>query len=43
MTRPSNQSPRHFLDLFDVSTQDLRTILDASIAMKKQRKAGNTN
>ncbi|TXJ14656.1 MAG: ornithine carbamoyltransferase, partial [Afipia sp.] len=43
MTRPSNQPPRHFLDLFDVSTQDLRTILDASIAMKKQRKAGNTS
>ncbi|MES2752677.1 MAG: ornithine carbamoyltransferase [Pseudomonadota bacterium] len=35
-----SKSPRHFLDLFDVSTKELRTIIDASIAMKKQRKAG---
>ena len=41
MAKLSNQSTRHFLDLFDVSAQDLRTILDASIAMKKQRKAGD--
>ena len=42
MAKLSNQ-PRHFLDLFDVSTQDLRTILDASLAMKKQRKAGDVS
>jgi ornithine carbamoyltransferase len=33
-------APRHFLDLFDVPTKELRAILDASVAMKKQRKAG---
>ena len=33
-------SPRHFLDLFDVSTKELRAILDASVAMKKMRKSG---
>ena len=36
-----SKSPRHFLDLFDVPTRDLRTILDASMAMKKKRKAGD--
>jgi len=36
-----SKSPRHFLDLFDVPTRDLRTILDASTAMKKKRKAGD--
>ena len=35
-------APRHFLDLFDVPTKELRAILDASVAMKKQRKAGQT-
>ncbi|MGL5167608.1 MAG: ornithine carbamoyltransferase [Afipia sp.] len=36
-----SQSPRHFLDLFDVPTKELRAILDASVAMKKKRKAGD--
>ena len=31
---------RHFLDLTDVPTKDLRTILDASVAMKKKLKGG---
>ena len=35
-------APRHFLDLFDVPTKELRAILDASVAMKKQRRAGQT-
>ena len=35
-----SKAPRHFLDLFDVPTKELRAILDASVAMKKQRKAG---
>ncbi|MGN6411339.1 MAG: ornithine carbamoyltransferase [Nitrobacter sp.] len=37
-----SKAPRHFLDLFDVPTSELRAILDASVAMKKQRKAGRT-
>jgi ornithine carbamoyltransferase len=36
-----SQSPRHFLDLFDVPTRELRASLDASVAMKKKRKAGD--
>ena len=36
-----SKSPRHFLDLFDVPTAELRAILDASVAMKKKRKAGD--
>ena len=36
-----SESPRHFLDLFDVPASELRTILDASVAMKKKRKAGD--
>jgi ornithine carbamoyltransferase len=35
-----SKAPRHFLDLFDVPTGELRAILDASLAMKKKRKAG---
>jgi len=35
-----SKAPRHFLDLFDVPTKELRAILDASVAMKKKRKAG---
>ncbi len=35
-----SKAPRHFLDLFDVPTKELRAILDASVAMKKRRKAG---
>lgn len=31
---------RHFLDLTDVSTQELRRILDAALAMKAETKAG---
>jgi len=27
-----SESPRHFLDLFDVPASELRTILDASVA-----------
>jgi ornithine carbamoyltransferase len=34
-------SPRHFLDLSEMPTAQLRTILDASLAMKKRRKAGD--
>ncbi|HVV42804.1 MAG TPA: ornithine carbamoyltransferase [Nitrobacter sp.] len=36
-----SRSPRHFLDLIDVPTRELRAILDASMAMKKKRKAGD--
>jgi len=32
---------RHFLDISDLPVQDLRAILDASVAMKKNLKAGN--
>jgi ornithine carbamoyltransferase len=32
-------APRHFLDLFDVPTAELRSILDASVAIKKQLKS----
>jgi ornithine carbamoyltransferase len=32
-------APRHFLDLTDVSTAELRKMLDASAAMKAQRKS----
>ena len=32
-----SKSPRHFLDLFDVPTRELRAILDASVAMKNKR------
>ena len=32
-------APRHFLDLFDVPTAQLRSILDASVAIKKQLKS----
>jgi ornithine carbamoyltransferase len=35
-----SKAPRHFLDLFDVPTSELRAILDASVAMKKRRKEG---
>jgi ornithine carbamoyltransferase len=35
-----SKAPRHFLDLFDVPTTELRAILDASVAMKKRRKEG---
>jgi ornithine carbamoyltransferase len=35
-----SKAPRRFLDLFDVPTTELRAILDASVAMKKQRKEG---
>lgn len=38
-----SKSPRHFLDLFDMPTEELRTILDASVAMKKKRKAGGVS
>ena len=38
-----SKSPRHFLDLFDVPTRELRAILDASVAMKKKRKAGDVS
>lgn len=38
-----SKSPRHFLDLFDVPTKELRAILDASVAMKKKRKAGDVS
>ena len=38
-----SKSPRHFLDLFDMPTHELRAILDASVAMKKKRKAGDTS
>jgi ornithine carbamoyltransferase len=34
-------SPRHFLDLSEMPTAQLREILDASVAMKKRRKAGD--
>ncbi|MBN9581767.1 MAG: ornithine carbamoyltransferase [Afipia sp.] len=34
-------SPRHFLDLSETPTAELRAILDASIAMKNRRKAGD--
>jgi ornithine carbamoyltransferase len=37
-----SKAPRHFLDLFDVPTTELRAILDASVAMKKRRKEGRT-
>jgi ornithine carbamoyltransferase len=33
--------PRHFLDLFELPTTELRAILDASLAMKARRKAGD--
>ncbi|CAN5183765.1 ornithine carbamoyltransferase [soil metagenome] len=36
-----SKSPRHFLDLFDVPTKELRAILDASVAMKNKRKGGD--
>jgi len=32
---------RHFLDLTEIPTKELRVILDASVAMKKLQKAGN--
>jgi len=32
---------RHFLDLTEIPTKELRAILDASVAMKKLQKAGN--
>jgi ornithine carbamoyltransferase len=32
---------RHFLDLTEIPTKELRVILDASVAMKKRQKAGN--
>ncbi|ABA03781.1 ornithine carbamoyltransferase [Nitrobacter winogradskyi Nb-255] len=35
-----SKAPRHFLDLLDMSTGELRAILDASVAMKKRRKEG---
>ncbi len=34
-----SKTPRHFLDLSELPTHDLRAILDASIAMKKNLKA----
>jgi len=33
------RSPRHFLDLSELPTQELRTMLDAGMAMKKRLKA----
>jgi ornithine carbamoyltransferase len=36
-----SKTPRHFLDLSELPTHDLRAILDASIAMKKNLKAGH--
>jgi len=38
-----SKSPRHFLDLFDVPKAELRTIIDASLAMKQARRAGARN
>jgi ornithine carbamoyltransferase len=35
-----SKAPRHFLDLFNVPTTELRAILNASVAMKKRRKEG---
>jgi ornithine carbamoyltransferase len=32
-------APRHFLDLFEMPTAELRSILDASVAIKKQLKS----
>lgn len=32
---------RHFLDLSEIPTKELRAILDASVALKKRQKAGN--
>ena len=29
-----SKAPRHFLDLFELPTKELRAILDASVAMK---------
>ena len=37
-----SKAPRHFLDLLDMPTGELRAILDASVAMKKRRKEGAT-
>ena len=34
-----SQSPRHFLDLNELPTAELRTMLDAGVAMKAKRKA----
>jgi ornithine carbamoyltransferase len=34
----SSPTPRHFLDLSEMPTQDLRTMLDASVAMKARLK-----
>jgi ornithine carbamoyltransferase len=38
-----SKSPRHFLDLFDVPKAELRAIIDASLAMKRARRAGARN
>ena len=35
-----SKAPRHFLDLFDLPKAELRTIIDASLAMKQARRAG---
>ncbi|EAQ37418.1 ornithine carbamoyltransferase [Nitrobacter sp. Nb-311A] len=35
-----SKAPRHFLDLLDMGTGELRAILDASVAMKQRRKQG---
>jgi ornithine carbamoyltransferase len=39
----SNNLPRHFLDLSDVPTTELRTMLDASAAMKARLKKAKAN
>lgn len=36
-------SPRHFIDIDEVSTADLRVMLDAAVAMKAKRKSGATD
>src|SRR5262249_33867691 len=33
--------PRHFLDISALPTSDLRSMLDASLALKRERKAAN--
>jgi len=40
MNAPVQSAPRHFLDLLDLSTGELRRILDAASAMKKARVKG---
>jgi ornithine carbamoyltransferase len=40
MHAPAHATPRHFLDLLDLSSGDLRGILDAAITMKNARVKG---